>query len=465
MRILRKSFIALGAFSLCLANTAFAQAELHEAIDAGDVAAAQKIVKSGAAEEIYCGKLSAEDAVKVYGKIFKAMPDESFNQCQAQFSYGYGTKVCANAKAMNACAEVISYLLMEGENGNTKALDALESVSKVALKTKAFAKPVKVPVDTSMWVACPKKKGKAREACIEDCLQYALNMQDSARETTCETNPEHYVDTTIKVTVPSPLYEKLRKGLLEGYWKTQKSTAEKYALIMQASAKALSIPDSEVVNIAYVGRWADKHKADSTALPGGELFRFCTAWQPAVDSILAAKEFTTRCPVFETFEDARDGQKYRVKEINGTRWFVQNLNFAVEGGSMCYDREEDNCKTFGHLYTQDAALTACPEGTHLATDDDWKMLEIFAGGANTAAEKLRSNGSDDYAFTAMFGGYANKNGISVIQGEGAYFWTNKDVGDGRGMARSMFSTDKDVSTIAVDKGFWLAVRCVVNNDK
>ena len=465
MRILRKSFIALGAFSICLANTAFAQAELHEAIDAGDVAAAQKIVKSGAAEEIYCGKLSADDAVKVYEKIFKAMPDESFNQCQAQFSYGYGTKVCANAKAMNACTEVISYLLMEGENGNTKALDALESVSKVALKTKAFAKPVKVPVDTSMWVACPKKKGKAREACIEDCLQYALNMQDSAREATCETNPEHYVDTTIKVTVPSPLYEKLRKGLLEGYWKTQKSTAEKYAMIMQASAKALSIPDSEVVNIAYVGRWADKHKADSTALPGGELFRFCTAWQPAVDSILAAKEFATRCPVFETFEDARDGQKYRVKEINGTRWFVQNLNFAIEGGSMCYDREEDNCKAFGHLYTQDAALTACPEGTHLATDDDWKMLEIFAGGANTAAEKLRSNGSDDYAFTAMFGGYANKNGISVIQGEGAYFWTNKDVGDGRGMARSMFSTDKDVSTIAVDKGFWLAVRCVVNNDK
>jgi len=62
----------------------------------------------------------------------------------------------------------------------------------------------------------------------------------------------------------------------------------------------------------------------------------------------------------------------------------------------------------------------------------------------------------------MFGGYANKNGISVIQGEGAYFWTSEDVGDGRGVARSMFATDKDVSTIPVDKKFWLAVRCVVN---
>ena len=92
------------------------------------------------------------------------------------------------------------------------------------------------------------------------------------------------------------------------------------------------------------------------------------------------------------------------------------------------------------------------------------MLEIYAGGANTAAERLRSNGSDNYAFTALFGGYANKNNISVIVGEGAYFWTNQDGGDGRGVARSMFSTDKEVSSISVDKKFSLSVRCVVNNE-
>ena len=137
MRISRKFFAVIGAISFGLATTAFAQPELREAIDAGDIATAKKIVKKGAAEEIYCGKLSAEDAVKVYEKIFKAMPDQSFNLCPAQFSYGYGTKVCSNAKAMNACTEVITYLLMEGENGNAKALDALEGVSKAALPRKA----------------------------------------------------------------------------------------------------------------------------------------------------------------------------------------------------------------------------------------------------------------------------------------------------------------------------------------
>lgn len=458
-----QSVSLVGALTICLASSTLAQDALRDAIDAGDIKAAQKMVKKGEVEEIYCGKLSADDAVTVYGKIFKSMPDESFANCPSQFSYGYGTKVCANRKAMDACTEVISYLLMEGEAGNAKALEALENVVKVALKTKAYAKPVKVPVDTSIWVPCPRKKGKAREACIEECLERALNTKDTVHLEICESSkPEHFIDTTVMVKVPSPLYEKLRKGLLEGYWKTQKKTAERYSILMQKNAKTLSIPDSEVVNLDYVNRWADKHKADSTALPGGELFRFCASWQPAVDSILASKEFETRCPVFESFTDSRDGQTYKVKDINGTRWFVQNLNYAIEEKSMCYDREDEHCKTYGRLYTQDAALTACPEGTHLATDDDWKLLEILAGGANAAAEKLRSNGSDDFAFTALFGGYANKNGISVIMGEGAYFWTSKDVGDGRGVARSMFSTDKEVSSIPVDKRFSLSVRCVMD---
>ena len=456
-----ESFTFAGLLVVGLSTASFAQPELHDAIDAGDIATAQKMVKKGAAEEIYCGKLSPEDAVKVYEKIFKAMPYESFSNCQSQFSYGYGEKVCSNAKAMDACTEVISYLLFEGDNGNVKATETLEKVAKAALKTKAYAKAVKVPVDTSLWVACPKK-GAARESCVEECYARANSTNDTARSRLCDTKPEHYVDTVVKVTKPSPLYEKLRTGLLEGYWKTTKSNAERYARIMQNSAKVLSIPDTSVINVAYVDRWAAKHKADSTALPGGELFRFCTAWQPIVDSILTAQEFETRCPVFENFTDARDGRVYKVKDINGTRWFVENLDYAIEEKSMCYDREDENCKIYGRLYTQEAALTACPEGSHLATDDDWKMLEIYAGGANTAAERLRSNGSDDYAFTAMFGGYANKNNIAVIVGEGAYFWTSKDVGDGRGVARSMFSTDKEVSAIPVDKKFWLSVRCVVN---
>lgn len=437
----------------------FAQEALHEAVDSGDLATVKKMVKKGEIEEIYCGKLSANDAASAYEKIFKQMPDESFAACPSQFAYGYGVKVCGNAKALNACTEVVTYLLNEGLAGNVNALDALDKVAKAALKTKAFAKPVKEQVDTTMWVACPKK-GKAKEECLAQCIAQADSMYDVAHKLSCPTKPEHYVDTTVMVSKPSPLYEKLTKGLKDGYWSCPMSVAEKFANLMQANAKALSIPDTAIPSIKYVQRWAEQHKADSTALPGGQLFRFCTAWQPQVDSVLASLELETRCPVFETFTDPRDGQVYKVKDINGVKWFVQNLNYAQEEGSICYDRDDENCKAYGRLYTQETAKTVCPDGSRLATDDDWKMLEVYAGGASEAAVKLRSNGSDDFAFTAMFGGYANKNGISTTIGEGAYFWTDKADGDKRGTARSMFSTDKEVSSISVDKEFFLAVRCI-----
>lgn len=450
---------ALVCSVVVLCQGVFAQDSLRDAIDSGDLATAKKMVKKGEIEEIYCGKLPANDAVGVYEKIFKQMPDESFAACPSQFAYGYGVKVCGNAKALHACTEVVTYLLNDGLAGNVNALDALDKVAKAALKTKAFAKPVKEQVDTTMWVACPKK-GKAKEECLARCIAQADSMYDVAHKLSCPTAPEQYVDTTISVTKPSPLYTKLTTGLKDGYWTCPMSVAEKFASLMQSHAKALSIPDTAIPSIKYVQHWAESHKADSTALPGGQLFRFCTAWQPQVDSVLAGLEFETRCPVFERITDPRDGQEYRVKEINGAYWFVQNLNYAMEEGSICYDRDDENCKAYGRLYTQEAAKTACPDGFRLATDDDWKMLEVFAGGASEAAVKLRSNGSDDYAFSAMFGGYANKNGISTTIGEGAYFWTEKADGDKRGTARSMFSTDKEVSSISVDKGFYLAVRCI-----
>ena len=236
------------------------------------------------------------------------------------------------------------------------------------------------------------------------------------------------------------------------------SVAGTYAALAGKYAKVLSIPDTAVTGLHYVKTWAVKHKGSS--LPGGQLFRFCTAWKGKVDPILSEEGFSTRCPVFKNFVDKRDKQVYKVKEIGGVDWFVENLNFNDPDGSMCYDRDDANCKTFGRLYTQEAAKKACPDGYHLATDADWKKLEEHAGGAREAALKLKSNGSDDYAFTAMFGGYANKSGVCTTMGEGAYFWTADADTDGRGKARTMFSSDKDVGSITVDPSFYLAVRCV-----
>ncbi|HOG69174.1 MAG TPA: FISUMP domain-containing protein, partial [Fibrobacteraceae bacterium] len=168
------------------------------------------------------------------------------------------------------------------------------------------------------------------------------------------------------------------------------------------------------------------------------------------------------CPVFIGVVDARYEKIYKAIEIDGSIWIVENMNYEIEETSMCYDRESENCKIYGRLYTWDAAQVACPEGYRLSKDSDWEKLETLAGGSASAANKLKSNGTDEYAFSVMFGGYANKNAISTLLGEGAYFWTELET-DGRAIARSIFSSDEGVERFSSDKKIFMSVRCVKEN--
>ena len=62
----------------------------------------------------------------------------------------------------------------------------------------------------------------------------------------------------------------------------------------------------------------------------------------------------------------------------------------------------------------------------------------------------------------MFGGYANKNQISTLLGEGAYFWTELEK-DSRAIARSIFSSDEGVERFSSEKKIFMSVRCVKEN--
>jgi len=48
--------------------------------------------------------------------------------------------------------------------------------------------------------------------------------------------------------------------------------------------------------------------------------------------------------------------------------------------SYCYDGKVENCKTYGRLYTWEAAQRACPEGWHLPSDEEWYHLAFHFGG-------------------------------------------------------------------------------------
>jgi len=78
-------------------------------------------------------------------------------------------------------------------------------------------------------------------------------------------------------------------------------------------------------------------------------------------------------PEFGEMTDARDGQTYQTVKLGDQTWFAQDLNYETEN-SWCYADDPANCEVYGRLYDWEAAMDACPDGWHLASDEEWSTL-------------------------------------------------------------------------------------------
>ncbi|MCF8370850.1 MAG: PKD domain-containing protein [Bacteroidales bacterium] len=174
-----------------------------------------------------------------------------------------------------------------------------------------------------------------------------------------------------------------------------------------------------------------------------------------------------------TITDVRDAQEYKIVEIGTQIWMAENLNFdAGTGECWQYENSAANGDVYGRLYTWTAAMTACPAGWHLSSDDDWDVLLTFLGGDLVAGGKLKETGTshwtapNDFAtnesgFTALPGGYMDwVNGFKNLGGT-AYFWTSKDIaGFYSATSKKIFNDAAGVQSADVEHGNGLAVRCV-----
>jgi uncharacterized protein (TIGR02145 family) len=153
-----------------------------------------------------------------------------------------------------------------------------------------------------------------------------------------------------------------------------------------------------------------------------------------------------------TFKDQRDDQTYTwAKMEDGKIWMTENLNYKT-ANSWCYDNEEGQCQENGRLYNAAASKNACPDGWHLATDEEWQNLTKAYGGYRNGFDNTNvGNPKQSYAallsggesgFNARLVGYRNYNGEFIqnsritrfyaSNGQSYRFW------DYRGVIRSKF---------------------------
>lgn len=171
------------------------------------------------------------------------------------------------------------------------------------------------------------------------------------------------------------------------------------------------------------------------------------------------------------------GQWYTIVNIGNRCWFGENLNIGlrVDGSEdqqddfdiekYCYNDEQDSCDVYGGLYqwaemvqylngatnttSWDPVPTGyvqgiCPEGWHIPSDGEWKMLEgtvdslygvghsewdnIYYRGYNsgknlksTSGWALNGNGTDLYGFSVLPAGQRSATGNFYNVGETARF--------------------------------------------
>jgi uncharacterized protein (TIGR02145 family) len=179
---------------------------------------------------------------------------------------------------------------------------------------------------------------------------------------------------------------------------------------------------------------------------------------------------------------------FRTVTIGTQTWMAENLNCNVEG-SKCYDNDPDCCTKYGRRYDWATAMALpsncnsrscsnqigtkhrgiCPSGWHIPSYEDWDALVKFVGGSGTAGAKLKAksgwdnsgNGTDDYEFSALPGGYGVSGGGFGGVGMGLWWSTALSHDDViNAYCQYMSRSNGNVNLCLENKSTLYSVRCV-----
>jgi len=173
--------------------------------------------------------------------------------------------------------------------------------------------------------------------------------------------------------------------------------------------------------------------------------------------------------IFVNYIGFPTGPGLKTVKIGNQIWMAENLNVEV-GYSACYSNLDDNCEKYGRLYDWVTALTACPEGWHLPSFDEWQILIKNAGGKDIASKKLKAtigwdeggNGSNSKRFSALPGGLGYSNAIFYSAGTSGNWWSSTEQNPSNAYYINMFYQTSDIYESDGSKLSLFSVRCIKN---
>ena len=145
-----------------------------------------------------------------------------------------------------------------------------------------------------------------------------------------------------------------------------------------------------------------------------------------------------------------DGNTYSVVKIGSQLWMRENLRVTHAPDSsaitsFAYDNDTNYVRTYGRLYTWGVAMNGsteekargiCPEGWHIPSDEEYKVLEMFLGMTQEEADmvntwrgatvgtQLKVGGSS--GFEALLSGRRAGSGAYSLLGRVEYLWTSTE---------------------------------------
>lgn len=158
------------------------------------------------------------------------------------------------------------------------------------------------------------------------------------------------------------------------------------------------------------------------------------------------------------------------------RFYVYGYN----GLNIKEAQNEFNYKIYGVLYNKEAALRACPDGWHLPSDAEWKVLELALGIPLDKLDQINNRGNESISLKSRSTNLwkanngTNSNGLNIVPagykdsesfkniGVSSTFWTSSNYNKQKSWIREFSYIKPGIMRVPAVKQTAYSVRCVKN---